>query len=160
MLGTPISDGSPEVQNENGEMIAIVSDSSSVRGRFLSNRVLFTASSHEGLTHSSFYLAKPFVLFDSRWTPFEFENALKLIKLTQLFVQDQLIQKFVPTAEKMGVKSIYVLGQKIEGFRTFEEMVEDARSQNMALISPHPAMKDTLACLVFSSGTTGPPKGQ
>lgn len=141
-------------------MIAIVSDSSSVRGRFLSNRVLFTASSHEGLTHSSFYLAKPFVLFDSRWTPFEFENALKLIKLTQLFVQDQLIQKFVPTAEKMGVKSIYVLGQKIEGFRTFEEMVEDARSQNMALISPHPAMKDTLACLVFSSGTTGPPKGQ
>ena len=157
MLRTPISDGSPEVQNKNGEMIAIVSDSSSVRGRFLSNRVLFTMTSHEGLTHSLFYLAKPFALFDSRWTPFEFENALKLTKLTQLFMQDQLIQKFVPTAEKM--KSIYVLGQKIEGFRTFE-MVEDARSKNMASISPHPAMKDTLTCLVFSSGTTGPPKGR
>ena len=72
-----------------------------MRGRFLSNRVLFTMTSHEGLTHSLFYLAKPFTLFDSRWTPFKFENALKLTKLTQLFVQDQLIQKFVPTAETM-----------------------------------------------------------
>ena len=111
------------------------------------------------LIHSLLYLAKPFALFDSRWTPFEFENALKLTKPTQLFVQDQLIQKFVPTAEKMGVKSIYVLGQKIEGFITFEEMVEDARSRKMAPVSPRPATKDTLACLVFSSGTTGPPKG-
>ena len=111
------------------------------------------------LIHSLLYLAKPFALFDSRWTPFEFENALKLIKPTQLFVQDQLIQKFVPTAEKMGVKSIYILGQKIEEFITFEEMVEDARSRKMAPVSPRPATKDTLACLVFSSGTTGPPKG-
>ena len=112
------------------------------------------------LVHSLLYLAKPFALFDSRWTPFEFENALKLTKPTLLFVQDQLIPTIVPMAEKIGVKNIYVLGQKIEGFRTFEEIVEDAHSRAMAPVSPRPATRDTLACLVFSSGTTGPPKGR
>lgn len=105
------------------------------------------------------YLARPFALFDSRWTLFEFENALKLTKPTQLFVQDQLILKFAPMAEKMGVKTIYVLGQKINGLKSFEEMIEDARSRAMVPVSPYSAKKDTLACLVFSSGTTGPPKG-
>ena len=76
------------------------------------------------LVHSLLYLAKPFALFDSRWTPFEFENALKLIKPTRLFVQDQLIPTIVPMTEKMGVKSIHVLGQKIKGLKGFEEMVE------------------------------------
>ena len=112
------------------------------------------------LVHSLLYLAKPFALFDSRWTPFEFENAFKLTKPTQLFVQDQLIPTLAPIAEKMGVKSIYVLGQKIKGLKTFEEIVEDARSRAMAPVSPCPATRDTLACLVFSSGTTGPPKGR
>ena len=112
------------------------------------------------LIHSLLYLAKPFALFDARWTPFEFEYALKLTKPTQLFVQDYLIPTIVPMAEKMGLKSIYILGQKIEGFRTFDETLEDARSRTMAPVSLRPATRDTLACLVFSSGTTGPPKGQ
>ena len=36
---------------------------------------------------------------------------------------------FVPIAENIAVENIYVLDQKIEGFRTFEEMVENARSR-------------------------------
>ena len=75
-------------------------------------------------------------------------------------MQDQLIPKFIPVAEKIGVDTIYVLGQKINGLKSFDEMIEDARSRAMVPESPHPAMRDTLACLVFSSGTTGPPKGR
>ena len=56
-LGTPVSDGSPGVQNENGEIIAIASDSSSVRGKFLSTRVLFTVTSHEGLCCAHSFIA-------------------------------------------------------------------------------------------------------
>ena len=63
-------------------------------------------------------------------------------------------------AGNVAVENIYVLGQKVEGFRTFEEIVEDARSQEMAPVSPRPATRDTLAYLIFSSGTTGPPKGR
>ena len=58
------------------------------------------------------------------------------------------------------MENIYILGQKIEGFRTFEEMVEGAHSREMAPVSPRPATRDTLAYLMFSSGTTGPPKGR
>ena len=58
------------------------------------------------------------------------------------------------------MENIYVLGQKIEGFRTLEEMVEDARSRAIAPVSPRAATRDTIAYLMFSSGTTGPPKGR
>ena len=44
------------------------------------------------------------------------------------------------------------------GFRTFEKIVEEARLREMALVSLRLATKDTLAYLMFSSGTTGPPK--
>ena len=75
-------------------------------------------------------------------------------------MQDQLFLTFIPLAENIAMENIYVLGQKIEGFRIFEEMVEDSRSRGMASVSPRTTTRDTLAYLMFSSGTTGPPKGQ
>ena len=57
------------------------------------------------------------------------------------------------------MENIYVLGDNIEGLRSFEEIIEDARSQAMTLVSPRPVTRDTLAYLIFSSGTTGLPKG-
>ena len=74
-------------------------------------------------------------------------------------MQDQLLPTVVPAAKNVGINNIYVLGQKIEGLRTFEEIVEDARSRAIAPISPRAVTKDTLAYLMFSSGTTGHPKG-
>ena len=76
-------------------------------------------------------------------------------------MRDQLVPTLFPiAAEYIAVENIYVLEQKIEGYRTFEEMVEDARSQAMAPLSLRPASRDTLAYLMSSSGTTGPPKGR
>ena len=77
-----------------------------------------------------------------------------------MFVQDQLLPTVVPAAKNVGMKNIYVLGQKIEGLRTFEEIVEDARSRAIAPVPPRAVTKDTLAYLMFSSGTTGLPKGR
>ena len=75
-------------------------------------------------------------------------------------MQDQLLPTVDTAAKNVGIKDIYVLGQKIEGLRTFEEIVEDARSRAIAPVSPRAVTKDTLAYLMFSSGTTGPPKGR
>ena len=75
-------------------------------------------------------------------------------------MQDQLLPTVLPAAENVGMKNIYVLGQKTEGLRTFEEMVEDARSRAIAPESPRAVTRDTLAYLMFSSGTTGLPKGR
>ena len=55
------------------------------------------------------------------------------------------------------MENIYVLGQKIEGFRTFVKMLEDARSWEMAPVSPRsprPTTRDTPAYVIFYSGTT------
>ena len=74
-------------------------------------------------------------------------------------MQDQLFRTIVPLAENIAEENIYVLGQKVEGFRTFEEIVEDSSSREIAPVSPRPATRDTLAYLIFSIGTAGSPKG-
>jgi acyl-CoA synthetase (AMP-forming)/AMP-acid ligase II len=136
-LGTHVS--------ENREMVAIISHNS---------------LDHAVLVHSLLLLATPFALLNPFWTPFEFEYAFKLIKPTRLFVQDQLVPIFVSMTERIDIalEKIHVLGQKIEGLTTFEEMVEEARSQAIPPVSPRAATRDTLAYLMFSSGTTGLPK--
>ena len=148
---------------ENGEMIAIVSHSSLVREiqvpQYLS-LIHCDFQDYAVLVHSLLLLATPFALFNPNWTPFEFEYALKLTKPTRLFVQDRLFPPLVPITETIGMENIYVFGQKIEGLRSFEEMIEDAHSQAMAPVSPRAATRDTLAYLMFSSGTTGRPKGR
>ena len=107
-------------------------------------------------------LATPFALLINNlcWTSFEFEYALKLTKATRLFVQDQLLPTDLQAAKNVEIKNIHVLGQKIEGLLTFEEIVEDARSRAIAPVSPRAVTKDTLAYLMFSSGTTGHQKDQ
>ena len=75
-------------------------------------------------------------------------------------MQEQLLPTVLQAAKNIEIKNIYVLGQKIEGLLTFEEIVEDARSRAIAPVSPRAVTKDTLAYLMFSSGTTGHQKDQ
>ena len=102
----------------------------------------------------------PFALFNPSWTPFEFEYALKMTNPTRVIVQDQLLPTLISMTESIGTENIFILGQKIEGFRNLEEMIEDARLRATAPASPRPVKRDTLAYLVFSSGTTGFPKSR
>jgi acyl-CoA synthetase (AMP-forming)/AMP-acid ligase II len=163
-LGTPVSDGLG-FGSENGEMIAIVSYNSLVREiqvpQHWSLLIHCDFQDCAVLVHSLLLLATPFVFLNPYWTPFEFDHALKLTKPTRLFVQDQLLSMFLPISKNIDISmdNLYILGQKTEGLRTFEEMVEDARSRALAPVSPRAATRDTLAYLVFSSGTTGRPKG-
>jgi acyl-CoA synthetase (AMP-forming)/AMP-acid ligase II len=163
-LGSPATDDGSIGFRETGEMIAIISHNSLVREvpqrSALESYSLCDFQDYAVLVHSLLLLGMPFALLNPCWTPFEFEYALKLTKATRLFVQDQLLPTVAPAAKNVGMKDIYVLGQKIEGLRTFEEMVEDGRSQATAPVSPRAVTKDTLAYLMFSSGTTGLPKGR
>ena len=159
-LGSPVSDGSIGFR-ETGEMIAIISYNSLVREVPQHwSYIHCDFQDYAVLVHSLLLLATPFALFNPSWTPFEFEYALKLTKPTRVIVQDQLLPTLVSMTESIGTGNIYILGQKIEGFRNLEEMLEDARSRAMAPVSPRPAKRDTLAYLVFSSGTTGLPKSR
>jgi acyl-CoA synthetase (AMP-forming)/AMP-acid ligase II len=64
-------------------------------------------------------------------------------------------------AKTAGISSnkIYVLGKEAKGQKTFSGLIDGARTKNMKPVDVRPAGKNTLAFLIFSSGTTGRPKG-
>ena len=94
-------------------------------------------------------------------TPFELEHALKLSKCTRLFVSDSLMPLVLPVAKKLGISSskIYVLVGQWKGHKSFSKLIADIQTKSVTSVAVRSATKDTLAYLLFSSGTTGLPKG-
>ena len=113
------------------------------------------------LVHSLLVITTPFALISAHSTPFELKHALELTRPTRLFVNSHLLPLVLPVAKKVGVplNRIYVLGGNAMGRKSFKELIEDTWSRRTPVVSPRPAKRDTLAYLVFSSGTTGLPKG-
>ena len=94
-------------------------------------------------------------------TPFELKYALELSRCTQLFVDAELLALILPVAKMVGISSnkIYVLGGEAKGQKTLSELIAGVRTKGMKLVAASSAVKNTLALLIFSSGTTGRPKG-
>lgn len=73
--------------------------------------------------------------------------------------------KFLPlvrqTAKNIGFpdNKIYILEGRVKGRLSFDEMIHQVRAECNSRLAVRPADKDTLAYLVFSSGTSGLPKG-
>jgi long-subunit acyl-CoA synthetase (AMP-forming) len=111
--------------------------------------------------HSLLGLTTPFALIPSYSTPFELRHALNLTKCTRLFVSAQLLPLVLPVVEDAGMSSdrIYIIGGTACGRKSLSKLIEGARTKNTPAVAARPAVKDTLAYLVLSSGTTGPPKG-
>jgi len=107
-------------------------------------------------------ITTPFTLFSQFYTPSELTHALRLSKATRIFVQP----KFLPVVQKatkdIGFPDdhIYTFEGRSDGRRNFGEMIDQVRKYSIPRIAVRTAGKDTLAYLVFSSGTSGLPKGQ
>ena len=54
---------------------------------------------------------------------------------------------------------IFVLEGKVDGRRSFQDLADQVKRNGVPTTPVKPAGKDTLAYLVFSSGTSGLPKG-
>jgi acyl-CoA synthetase (AMP-forming)/AMP-acid ligase II len=90
-------------------------------------------------------------------TPFEFKHAVSLSQATRIFVSPSLL----PLALTSGLPDdrIYLLEGHVEGRLSYEDLVNRARRNRMPRLAIKHATRDTLAYLVFSSGTSGLPKG-
>ncbi|EKM74390.1 hypothetical protein AGABI1DRAFT_65577 [Agaricus bisporus var. burnettii JB137-S8] len=110
--------------------------------------------------HSCLIVTSPFSLISGYSTPFELRHALSLAKVTRLFVDAKLLPKLLPVAKEIGIPTdkIYLLLGNAPGFRTISELVDHINEKQIPFSGVRPAKNDTLAYLVFSSGTTGLPK--
>ena len=112
--------------------------------------------------HASIRLATPFVPISSYSTPFELKHSLNLAKVTRLFVDEKFLATVIPVATELGMdpNRIYVMKGNLIGRKSFWSIIKDVRSKKISQVDARTATKNTLAYLVFSSGTTGLPKGE
>jgi acyl-CoA synthetase (AMP-forming)/AMP-acid ligase II len=113
------------------------------------------------LVHACIRLATPFAPISSYSTPFELKHALNLTKATRLFVDEKFLTTVVPLATERGIdpNHIYLMKGNSDGRKSFWSIIEDVRRKKISRVDVRTATKKTLAYLVFSSGTSGLPKG-
>ena len=113
------------------------------------------------LIHSLLAAGIPFALFPASPTPYELKHLVKVSKVNKVFTSPRNLENARIVAKEAGFSEsdgIFILEGKAEGKRSFDDLVrsvtEPAKNYAKAV------NKDALAYLIFSSGTTGPPKGK
>ncbi|KAG2109212.1 hypothetical protein BD769DRAFT_1498102 [Suillus cothurnatus] len=142
-LGTDIDQGGLGISFAKGEIVGILSENCLVQD-------------YIALLHSLLAIAVPFAMISGFSTPFEFKHAVSLSQATRIFVSPSLL----PLALTSGLPDdrIYLLEGHIEGRLSYEDLVNRARRNRIPRLPIKHATRDTLAYLVFSSGTSGLPK--
>ncbi|KIJ27498.1 hypothetical protein M422DRAFT_190935, partial [Sphaerobolus stellatus SS14] len=115
------------------------------------------------LVHALLGITVPFVLFSSYATSHELKHFLNRSKSTHIFVHADLLEAFLSVAreEDFPFENIFILeGQDKSdlNFRSLDNLIAEVRRNQLPKEPVRAAGKDTLAYLVFSSGTSGLPK--
>ncbi|KAF8800324.1 acetyl-CoA synthetase-like protein [Phlegmacium glaucopus] len=144
-LEAPVSQGGLGIRAEDNEMIGIMGENS---------------SDYIALVQACIQLATPFAPISSYSTAFELKHALNLTKVTRLFVDAKFVQTALPVAKELGIdlNHIYVMKGHAKGRKSLWSIIKDVRRNKIPPVGIRTATKDTLAYLVFSSGTSGLPK--
>jgi len=103
----------------------------------------------------------PFALFPASPTPYELKHLVKVSKVRKVFTSPRNLENARIVAKEAGFSEsdgIFILEGKVEGNRSFDDLVRSGKEP--AKDYAKPVSQDALAYLLFSSGTTGPPKGE
>lgn len=140
-LGADVTQGGLGLRPENGDIVGILSDN---------------CPAYIALVHSLLVIAVPFALFPSYSTPYELEFVNSLAQATRIFTSPSLL----PLALTSGLPEdrIYILEGECNGYTSYDQLVSSVRKNHIPRLPVRHATKDTLAYLIFSSGTSGPPK--
>lgn len=105
----------------------------------------------------------PFAPISAHATQRELKHCLKTSKANHVFVHVNLLPVALSACHDLGIPKdhVYILeGNAPHGFSSFNGMIASARKQNERSVQIKQAKKDMLAYLLFSSGTSGLPKGK
>jgi hypothetical protein len=112
------------------------------------------------LAHSLLAAGIPFALFPASPTPYELKHLVKVSKVKKIFTSPRNLENARIAAEENGFSEsdgIFILEGEVKGQKSFDDLVRSVKEP--AKDYAKPVGKEALAYLVFSSGTTGPPKG-
>ncbi|KAG1735179.1 hypothetical protein EDB19DRAFT_1110705 [Suillus lakei] len=140
-LGADVAQGGLGLRPENGELVGILSEN---------------CPEYIALLHSLLIITVPFALFSSFSTPYEFKLVNSLAQATRIFASPSLLQLALTSG--LPAERIYILEGERNGYASYDQLVSSARKNGIPRLPVRHATKDTLAYLVFSSGTSGPPK--
>ena len=86
---------------------------------------------------------------------------MKLSSITCLFASEQLYPHAVAVAKETGLpeEKIFILQGEASGKVSLPRLIEHVKARGLPKIATQTVQDDTLAYLIFSSGTTGLPKG-
>lgn len=140
-VGAGVTQGGLGLRPENGEFIGILSEN---------------CPDYIALIHSLLAITVPFALFSSYSTPYELQHAKSLAQATRVFTSVALL----PLASTLGLATdrIYLLDGEKKGYTSYDQLVSSVRKNDIPRLPVRHATKDTLAYLVYSSGTSGLPK--
>ncbi|KAH7923339.1 acetyl-CoA synthetase-like protein [Leucogyrophana mollusca] len=140
-LGTAVEQGGLGLRAEDGEIVGILSEN---------------CLDYIALLHSCLIMTVPFTMFSSYSTAYEFKHAVTLSQATRIFVSASLL----PLALSSGLPDdrIYILDGHVDGRTSFDDLVSQVRKNSIPRLPIRHAKRDTLAYLIFSSGTSGLPK--
>ena len=112
------------------------------------------------LVHSLLAAGIPFALFPASPTPYELKHLVRVSKIKKIFTSPQNLGNARIAAKEGGFSEsdgVFILEGEVKGVRSFDDIVRSAKEP--AKDYAKPVGKEALAYLTFSSGTTGPPKG-
>ena len=113
------------------------------------------------IIHSLLAAGIPFALFPASPTPYELKHLVKVSKVGKVFASPRNLENARIVAQEAGfseLDGIFILEGKVEGRRSFDDLVLSVKEPAAGYAKP--VGKEALAYLIFSSGTTGPPKGK
>jgi long-subunit acyl-CoA synthetase (AMP-forming) len=90
----------------------------------------------------------------------ELSNLLSVSTVTRLFVHPNLLPIALEAASNAGLphEHVYVLGGQVAGRKSLGDMIDEIIERKTPVVPVKPVKHNTLAYLLFSSGTSGVPK--